>query len=288
MLAPCQPPPPPGLSSMRGDPEAKVADFLGFYAADLDAGQAQTCQAIQHSFITKHLRTRVGQLFRLTWNTACNVCTAQGLDTADAEAWVTSFEDAAGFEFRERTVPTSGDLAFVEAGGEGVALAVSKGPVADGQRKHRRKPESLGMELSQDSKHGVEAPDWEVPEACYNVIKTLDPYNNPITEPELEKFTTEVVQAAGTRFGRYNFGMPFSMALGAKVATRLRKMPLGKGGKSRTNPIVGWGRAIWNKSRNRRFVRARLPCPCTRTPTVAAARAESLQEPAQVPGQRDD
>lgn len=278
-MEPCAAPPapgptsvPPDLDSLHGDSNAMVCDFIGAYAADLPPEESAICISIGDDFIRKHLRTRLGQLFRLTHGTATNVVRARTMDEADAPGWIQSFEDAAGFEFRDRSVPKSADLAY--AAGE---TGECKGTSSTGTRKFGA-PNTVGMSLAKKQKTGGSG-EWTIPEVCYrNAIFTLDPTHNEISEPELEQFTTELVEAAGTCFGRYNLGMPLCRKLGRAVAKRLPKMPKGKAAANRADPNVGWKNAILNKTRNRKYVCASAtPLPPHATHTRMPSFTESVQ-----------
>jgi hypothetical protein len=205
------------LSQMRNDADALVADFINAYAAELPPKLATICIVARDLFLKKHLRTRLGSMFRLTLKQAEEVLVEAGADQGDVAGWCASFEDAAGFEFREHNVPVSSHLA-TSAG----VVAGSRGPIAT-----RVPPSGRHRTIGQELNEAQEA--YVLPECCYDKIDTDDPMTNTIREPELEAFSDAVMEALGTRFGRYNLGMPLCRMLGKQVAKRLPHIPLGKG-----------------------------------------------------------
>lgn len=234
--------PRPSLSQMLSDADALVTDFMDAYAAELPPELAQVCTTARDLFLKRHLRVRLGQLFRLTVKAAEAVLHEAGADEHDAAGWVQSFEDSAGFEFREHTVPESANL---------VTMTVAGAEAAKGPLKERSLPRvsvpTVGAEL-QDR-----AEEFRLSECCFSVITTLDPTTQKISEPEVEQFSDSVMECIGTQFGRYNLGRPFCRILGRQLETRLPKLPEGKG-KDRA-----WWKILYNKTKNRKNV----SCPHT-------------------------
>ena len=114
----------PTLGKMHSDVDALVVDFLNAYAEELPEELATICTAARDLFLKRHLRVRLGQLFRLTLKQAEQVIVDAGADAGDASGWASSLEDAAGFEFREHSVPESTEIAATA----GLLTGDSKGP----------------------------------------------------------------------------------------------------------------------------------------------------------------
>ena len=246
-------PAPPSLTDMYADKEAKVRDFFDALAEELPSPLSGICTRTGDLFITKHLRTRLGQLFRLTRKQAEDVTVEAGADQDEVPGFVASYEDAAGFEFRGHSVPESARLACHVASD----TLATKG-TASASWKRKSLP-TIGQEVKASHL------EFGVPECCYDVIETMDPLNNPISEPELEAFSTEVIQAVGTRFGRYNIGRPYARILGKEIEKKLPHLPVGKG-KNRS-----WGKILNTKSKNRKNVRHSPPPPPPPAPPRARA-----------------
>ena len=247
MLLATRPPSPKrprSLAEYESDRDGDVEGFLTAYASDLDEEEAAIILRAKALFIKRHLRVRLWSLFKLTQKVAKDTLMTAGAKEEDVAGFCDALSDAAGFQWRDHTVPESADFAA-----EGT-LAVSRGPVASIKRGMRG-CNTIGMTLAAEKKAGTGTGDWEIPESCYADIETLDPSEHEITEPELQGFVKAVIQEAGTKFGRYNFGQPFARRLGVRVGKRL-KIPKGRVGNR------NWGETLHNSTRNRKYVSA--PC----------------------------
>ena len=242
----------PTLGKMHSDVDALVVDFLNAYAEELPEELATICTAARDLFLKRHLRVRLGQLFRLTLKQAEQVIVDAGADAGDASGWASSLEDAAGFEFREHSVPESALIAATA----GLLTGDSKGPTV--RSRERTLLMTVGEELEKDNL----ADTFVLAECCYDVIEVLDPQSQTISEREVEAFSDAVMEFIGTKFGRYNMGAQFCRTLGKQVEKRLPNLPKGKGGVNRA-----WWKIFKNKTKNRKHVR---PPPPARTRALGA------------------
>ena len=76
------------LSQMKDDINAFTVDFFAAYANDQrDEEQREQLIATGNVFIKEHVRTRLGQLFRLTIGQAEAACVKGGVSKEEAPGW---------------------------------------------------------------------------------------------------------------------------------------------------------------------------------------------------------
>ena len=245
------------LSQMKDDINAFTVDFFAAYANDQrDEEQREQLIATGNVFIKEHVRTRLGQLFRLTIGQAEAACVKGGVSKEEAPGWRGAIEDAAGMSFREQSVPSSAFLATA-AGAE--TEYATKGPLVKFGKV--RKPRLHKSLLTVGAQMALDGSPPYIPEYCYDVIQTENPEMQTITEPELIAFTDRIIEYYGTVYGRFNLGRPLCRLLGKLAEKRLPKIPLGKGKNRAFRKILDI------KTKNRKHVswlaHATLPLPAT-------------------------
>ena len=80
--------PRPSLSQMLSDADALVTDFMDAYAAELPPELAQVCTTARDLFLKRHLRVRLGQLFRLSVKAAEEVLHVRGVTQEIDFFWI--------------------------------------------------------------------------------------------------------------------------------------------------------------------------------------------------------
>lgn len=221
------------LSDFKGDGEARIADFFASWNADLPHNLAEANTQICNKFISAFGRTRFETWFTLKTTQVDSVITEiKGED--DGGAWRETIETLAGFRFERPFAPDSAEL-------------ISKRSVPIVEEKPSLKTVNVSARLVESGKLALQ----KLPESCYDVIETVSPTENIITEAELQQFTDNVVAVVAAKHGDWKVGAPLARVYGKQAKARLPNLPnrgktLGKDRKIDT--------MIFDKCKNRLYV----------------------------------
>ena len=161
-----------------------MADFFEVYAEELPLTQAGIAREIYSNLFKEHARTRFSGLFKLsTTQVDAVIATAGGGD-----GWRETIEELAGFSFRKPSAPESAELYSL----------ITKSSVRTSEKDELAKKgrNTLSAVLAADDTLMDETLDDDV----FSCITTVDPRNNPISEPEVEKFTDLVLRQTRDSF----------------------------------------------------------------------------------------
>jgi len=242
MLALPEPPEPlRTLDDFKGDANALVSDFFDAWNWDLPPQLREVNEKCCARFLRMG-RTRFNVWFKLTSTVVDAIIESNGGD----DGWRESIEDFAGFKFASPSAP------------EQQALQVS------GQKRQAEEavqPPAKELCVSARLEGIGELLNEVLPEVCFAVIETEEPDVNAITEPELTQFTDEVLRHIACRFGDWKVGMQLARQYGKQARARLCLPAYGdKPGHRRD-----LGKIIWQKCKNRLYVRAAL---CSHRPRL--------------------
>ena len=225
------------LEDFKGDAQAMVADFITTWNLDLPPALAARNQQMCDTFINVHGRTRFAAWFRLTTAAADRVI-AKAFEGADAgDGWRETIEDLAGFKFAKPLAPESAEL----------VVSAAKRSVPSAEKHKSKLPTSLSGRLTESGLLVAET----LPEACFDVIETVNPQGECITEDEVKAFTDAVLEFIAAKHGDWKVGMALARIYGKQAKKKLPNLPdWGATPGNRRN----WGTMIFNKCKNRFYV----------------------------------
>ena len=241
-------PSPPGfrpLSDFKGDGQAKVADFFAAWNADLPNELAEANTQICNKFIYVFGRTRFETWFTLkTTQVDTVISEIKGEDAGGT--WRETIEALAGFRFERPFAPDSAALICKRSAPE------------------EEKPSLRAVNVSARLLESGKLASQMLPQSCYDVIETVNPTENTITETELQRFTDSVVAVVAAKHGDWKLGAPLARVYGKQAKARLPKLP-------DRGTTFGHARKIdqmiFNKCKNRLYAewrsQTRHPLPIT-------------------------
>ena len=232
------------LQALRGDPNALTTQLFNAWAEELPDDLAQLVLLVLKVFLDVHFRSRLGALFKLPIRVAIQAIRDAGVNEPDA--FLLTLEETAGFKFKRDDAPESANLVIPHS-----RVSPSESMEEKSHRK-RKRTMTVGERLQREGT----LEDEELPEGVFKVINTADPKNNTISEPELEAWTTAVIEVCVGRYGELSLGRALCMHFGRLGKKRLYKLPDygDKLGKDRD-----LGKMLWDKCRNIRDVRSPHP-----------------------------
>ena len=248
MLALLEPPGLRPLGDFKGDGQARIADFFASWNADLPYDIAEANNRICDKFITAFGRTRFETWFTLKTTQVDAVITEiKGED--DEGTWRETIESLAGFRFERPYAPDS-------------AALISDRSVPE---KPLFKAVNVSARLAQSGKLALQ----KLPESCFDVIETVNPMENIISESELQGFTDAVCAVVAAKHGDWKLGAALARVYGQQAKVRLPNLP-DRGTVSGKDRKID--KMIFNKCKNRLYVNGPLkPAAPSRTTHSAVA-----------------
>ena len=232
MLALPAPPTLRALDDFKGDPQAMVADFFAVWNKDLPQSLADINNAICQDMMMIHGRTRFASWFKLKSNSVDAVI-AKAFNRADGgDGWRETIEELTGFRFDRPSAPESAELVSVPA--------TRSAPFSQQARNVSSRLVQSGMLLRA-----------QLPEACFDVIETVDPTRQTITEEEVQAFTDEVTKYIAAEHGDWHTGAAVARVYGKQARKRLPRLP-NRGVTPGENRNLT--KMILNKCKNRLYV----------------------------------
>lgn len=224
------------IESFKHDSQALVTDFFQAMAQDLPPHLADTAMKIADAFLTKHMRARLGSLFKLKHAAALKVV----LETGGDEGWLATIEENAGFSFERSDIPPSSALVHPSKRSNVEAEAE-----AEWGAKSRR---TVSQKLAHEKVLTTEV----LPTSVYSLIETPDFTVNTIKEKELQDTLDEVLVYILEKHHSVRLGRPLANVYAKQITNHLTRLPpYGK----KPGHERDVAQMLIDKARNRLYVR---------------------------------
>ena len=230
----------------KGNPQGMTRDLFAYLEQDLDSPAAAVCRQLSRAFQDNHGRGKLGGgtgVFDMT------VSAAEAAVGPDRVGWLPTIEGGAGMTFQKAVVPASAELAL--------ASRKRKGEAAEASRKVKKLSSISDYLNNKGALANSQVPDW-----VWNVPSTATPKLEMLIESDVSFWGDNMCTFALQKYGGLNLGLPLCRRWGLLAHQHFPLLP--DVGNQKSKSITkgcdrDLGKFVYDKARNRLYVRARHP-----------------------------